>query len=192
VFDDVTTRSEVPLDAMAIELQHPTEPVAMSWDEYTRIDARGEYIDGWFHPMNPPVRRHQVIVHGITDLLLDTLGEHFFVVEGWGWKPSSSEFVPDVLVTPATDEDVRFTGTPVLAVEVLSTNRSHDTALKFRRYAAESLPNYWIVDPEGPVVDVFSLDGGSYRLDARVGPDEETTVVLAGFEILLRPGGWVR
>ena len=176
---------------MAIDLQSPTDPVAMSWDEYTRIDARGEYIDGWFHPMNPPARRHQTIARRLADVLETALTGELYVVEGWGWKPSGSEFVPDVLVTPITDEDLRFTGTPLLVVEVLSTNRSHDTALKFRRYAAEGLPNYWIVDPEGPVIDVFVLDGGIFRLETRVGPGEEATVTLAGFEIRLRPDGWL-
>jgi len=58
-----------------------------------------------------------------------------------------AEFIPDVIVVPASGEQARCTGTPVLAIEVLSTNRSDDLILQTGRYAAAGLPHYWIVDP---------------------------------------------
>ncbi len=173
---------------MATDVRTVMIPTPMSWDEYVALDQPGEYIDGVFHPMNPPTKRHQILVRRLANVLEAALGDGVEVVPGWGWKPSASEFVPDVLVTPVTDEDARFTATPLLAVEVLSTNLSHDTSLEFRKYEAEGLPRYWIVDPDGPVVDVFELDDGAYSLVSRIGPGDDVTVTVDDAPVRLRPG----
>jgi Uma2 family endonuclease len=44
--------------------------------------------------------------------------------------PGPDEFIPDVMVHPVTAENVRFTGTPLLLIEVLSTNRSDDLVVR--------------------------------------------------------------
>jgi Uma2 family endonuclease len=55
---------------------------------------------------------------------------------------------------------------PDLTVEVLSpSNTAHDRVRKRRFYARNSVPEYWIVDPQDKTVEVLELiDGGlSYR-----------------------------
>lgn len=88
-------------------------------------------------------------------------------------KPGEDEYAPDVLVVPPTDEDIRFTGTPLLAVEILSTNRSHDLVLKASKYAAAGLPRYWVVDPANVNVAAYTLGINTTweLIAAATGPD---------------------
>ena len=54
---------------------------------------------------------------------------------------------------------------PVLVVEVVSpgkVNRERDYIEKREQYAARSIPEYWLLDPQDQVVIVLRLDSGSY------------------------------
>jgi hypothetical protein len=88
----------------------------------------------------------------------------FDVVGAWAWKPDKNEFIPDVMVHPRTSENLRFTGTPALVIEVLSTNRGDDLVLKLNRYAQAGLPHYWILDPKSRVLLAYGLEGDTFDL----------------------------
>jgi Uma2 family endonuclease len=57
----------------------------------------------------------------------------------------------------------RLRAVPLVAVEVLSSNRHHDLVRKFGKYAAAGLPQYWVVDPEQETVTVFEAIGTGER-----------------------------
>jgi Uma2 family endonuclease len=88
------------------------------------------------------------------------------VVLAWAWKPAADEFAPDVLVfdkaTARVGGNARFTGTPALAVEVLSTNRGDDLIRKMAKYAEAGLPHYWIVDPRAQTLTTYAVVEGLY------------------------------
>jgi Uma2 family endonuclease len=146
----------------------------MSWEEYTRLgdDVRAEYIDGRAVMTPRPSRRHQDAARRIAQALDEVVPRTHRVTLAWSWRTRRDEFVPDVMVHPETDEDVRFTGLPVLVVEVLSSNRGDDLVRKTVKYAAAGLPHYWIVDPRDRVLDAYELVDGSYELRARLTDDE--------------------
>jgi len=68
------------------------------------------------------------------------------------------------MVHPTTTESLRFTGTPALVVEVLSTNRGDDLVLKLNRYAQAGLSHYWILDPKSRVLLAYGLEGDTFDL----------------------------
>lgn len=86
-----------------------------------------------------------------------------------GLAGRGSEFSPDLMVVAVADvdSDIRFTGTPLLCVEILSSNRANDYVTKMAKYAEAGLDHYWIVDIDG-VLDTLLRQGGHFRLSRQV------------------------
>lgn len=176
-------------EIMPIELA-PGDHMPMSWAEYEELgpEVRGEYIAGEFIMSPLPSKRHQRACFRLVELLTDVLPEGVEVIAGWGWKPGDDEFGPDVMVFDETDEEVRFTGTPYLCVEVLSTDRGADLVRKFARYADAGLPCYWVIDLAMPEIIVFGLgEGGGYREVTRLGGYETATLDIGPARVTLSP-----
>jgi Uma2 family endonuclease len=111
-----------------------------------------------------PSRQHQQVVHRLVAALTPALPTELVATAGWSWKPGPDEFIPDVMVHPRTEESTRFTGSPVLLVEVLSSNRADDLVVKTGKYGRYGVPHYWIADPLEPSLAAFALTGGGlYR-----------------------------
>jgi Uma2 family endonuclease len=149
--------------------------VAMAWEEYEHGtgDQRGDYVDGVFWPMNAPRKSHQRALFRLKLALDAVLAPGFETVLEWAWKPDRSEWSPDVMVVPETDEDVRFTGTPLLIAEVLSSNRDDDLVRKSNRYARAGLPRFWLLDPRDRFLDALVQVDGEWRRAARAVDDED-------------------
>ncbi len=109
--------------------------------------------------------------------------------QGWGWKPGSDEFIPDVVVFGVDEhyDDRRLGATPNLAVEVLSTDPAADIVRKAAKYAATGLERYWIIDPEGPEVIVHHLIDGVFVEQGRHGPGAVVTLDVGPCEVTFDP-----
>ncbi|GAA3382191.1 hypothetical protein GCM10020369_03070 [Cryptosporangium minutisporangium] len=78
------------------------------------------------------------------------------------------------MVYRRTDETVRYTGTPALAVEVLSTDRRDVLVVNTTKYAAVGLAHSWVVDPRDRGLDAYVLDeDATYRRVAQLGLDDD-------------------
>lgn len=128
---------------------------------------RGEYIDGELVVSPSPTQLHQNIEFQVETILRSIMPDGVAVRHGWAWKAGVDEFIPDVLVFDDTGEQKRLTGSPHLAVEILSTDRAADFIRKSAKYAAAGLEHYWVIDPNGPEVIVYHLEGDTFREAAR-------------------------
>ncbi|MEZ0166068.1 Uma2 family endonuclease [Kineococcus sp. LSe6-4] len=146
----------------------PTVGRSLTWEEYLSLpeDTRVEYIDGRLAVSPTPDRQHQGIVLDLAFAIGAVLPATHRVIPSWGWKPGRDEFIPDVMVydvaTARAGDDGRFTGTPALVVEVLSSNRGDDLIRKMAKYAEAGLPHYWIVDPRAQTLTTYAIVEGLY------------------------------
>jgi Uma2 family endonuclease len=73
-----------------------------------------------------------------------------------GWRRETMPELPDAPF---------LTLRPDWACEVLSPSTAKvDRAEKLPIYAREGVPHVWLVDPELATLEIYRLDGGSYRL----------------------------
>jgi Uma2 family endonuclease len=165
----------------------------LEWDEGVRC----EIIDGEALMMAPLSRMHQ----GIS-------GELFFKIKsflvGKPCKVYPAPFAvrlnpkednrddtvlePDITVIcdPSKLDDRGCNGAPDLVVEILSPSTArHDRIVKFRKYQAAGVREYWIVDPDTKSVQVFILNDGQYIASTYDDTDTAPISVLPGCEIKL-------
>jgi Uma2 family endonuclease len=164
--------------------------VPMSWAEYQALpeNVRHEYIEGLLIVNPSPIFRHQRMLQRLTRLLDDACPAEYCAVGEWAWKPGADEFSPDVMVCERDDDAVRFTGTPQVIVEVLSSRPAYDLVRKATKYAAAGLPRYWVVDPAEPSITAFELRDGDWVQVARAGGDERVELDFGAGTVAVSAG----
>ena len=168
----------------------------LTWDD----DQRWELIDGVPYNMSPaPTVRHQAISRdllvGFASHLQGTPCQVFaapFDVR----LPESDEsdeqvetvVQPDLLVVcDKTKLDAAgCNGAPDLIVEILSPSTAHkDLKVKFERYERARVQEYWIVDPNGSTVQIYTLgaEGRYGRPEAYGAVDRVSVGIFPDLEI---------
>jgi Uma2 family endonuclease len=173
--------------------QYYTYADVLEWDE----SVRAEIIDGELFMLATPATAHQRILGKlyikIGNYLEGKPCEVFpapFGVRLFPKDDLSDDTVvePDIVVVcdPSKLDERGCNGAPDLAIEILSpSNRYHDKLVKFQKYLAAGVREYWIVDPDG-LVEVHILDAGRYITAMYGAADEAPVSVLPGCVINLR------
>lgn len=153
-----------------------------TWDDYRswRDDKRWEIIGGEAFDMTPaPAVRHQSISSELMRLLLLFFNKQRpcrVFAAPIDVKLSEEDVVqPDIVVVCNRDQmkETHIEGPPTLVVEILSPGSlRHDRVRKMELYAKSGVKEFWLVTSDPPLVEVFLLDGRSYRLHGGYVPDE--------------------
>ena len=105
--------------------------------------------------------------------------------EGAGDHPEDVDtvVVPDITVVcdPEKRDNRGCKGAPDMVVEVLSpSTKRHDLFTKFNLYQRAGVREYWVVDPDSKLVQVFLLKDGQYSV--KVYGEEKTTIKVGVLE----------
>ena len=166
--------------------------IPMCWQDYQALGEtkHTEYYDG-LAVVNPPSRRHVVIVRRLTRVLEDSVPAGYEVLPEFGWQPApGTVFEPDVMVaaTASPGADLLRVA-PVLVVEVTSpSTRGEDLGRKLRAYADGGAPWYWVAEPATGVLTVYRLEGGRFVVEQSGGPGGRVRLPLP-FAVDLDLGG---
>ena len=149
-------------------------------------NERVELLDWTIVTMSAQRSPHVATVHRLHRLLTRVLGDSLtvrlqapIVLDDW------SEPEPDVVVCAADPDDYAHEHPAatdvVLVCEVSLSSLAYDRSTKSLAYAANGIPEYWIVDVEARVIEVLAdaePATGRYRREQRFG--EPTTVTPGG------------
>ena len=165
-----------------------TPPSGGEWtvdllDQLPDDNLKYEILDGILLVSPAPVPRHQRAIFRLGRILDDACPADLeLFIAPLDWRPDQrTSLEPDLLVV-AKDRigEKNIQKDPAVVVEVLSpSSRRYDRLLKFGRYAEAGIPQYWIVDPDRPSVEVYDLigdDQGAYRLTASAGGAAPVTI----------------
>ncbi len=131
-----------------------------------------ELIHGELIEMSAPKNRHQDIVLNIAVFLRDYTRQHGGKAVIAPMNVFLDEFnvvQPDVFwVHPESDrcmlgQDDWWHGAPDLVVEVFSTSTTrHDRVVKFRLYEQFGVREYWMIDPENGLIEIWGLQNHKF------------------------------
>jgi Uma2 family endonuclease len=143
---------------------------ALRWtrEQVLNLPADGnryELVDGELIVTSSPSWRHQIVLGALYDAL-----SPYVRSAGLGrvlWSPADLELEPgqvnqpDVFVLPPSAPIERWKDAPLplLVIEALSPSTArYDRGLKRRFYQRAGVPEYWIVDIDGGVVERWKPD----------------------------------
>ncbi|MFT5128852.1 MAG: Uma2 family endonuclease [Rhodothermales bacterium] len=146
----------------------------LSWPE----DVRFEILNGDAFAMVPPTTWHQEISDNLVALFRERLrGKPCRAYSSpIGVKLSDADaFEPDLAVVCDRDQmqGSHIEGAPSLIIEILSpSTEAYDRHTKLPRYAHFSVQEVWFIRPHPAIVEVFWLDGETYRVAGIFRPPE--------------------
>lgn len=137
---------------------------------YAKSNARMEFLNGEIHIMSSPDIDHQGMLGN-----LHMLFKEFF--KGKKCKPFMAPFdvhfwkkdikdpdvlQPDLIVLCDLENNInerrRYTGTPTLTLEILSSStRSRDMVYKLNTFMTSGVSEYWIVDIENQRITIYTF-----------------------------------
>ncbi len=199
-------QSLTPLpESAALPGQQPAWGVALlypsqgQWSKYDYLDLPGnrlvEFDNGRIEVLPLPTIRHQIVSMNIAmplSLFVDDHARGTVLFAPMPLQIAPLKFrEPDVIFTlstaPQESADDKYLDSAELVIEIISEgpeNRKRDLVDKRADYAAASIPEYWLVDPESQEVLVLQLRGSEYVESGTFGmPDVVQSTAVPGFEI---------
>ena len=138
-------------------------------DEGFFLDECIELLDGVIVEMTPQGTRHAGTIQLLTDRLAAALGLRASLRVQLPFAASeTSEPEPDLLVVAPGDYTRSHPTKAWMAIEVSESTLRKDRRVKAGIYAAAGVPEYWLIDLVGSVIEVRTQPAGDTYADLRV------------------------
>jgi Uma2 family endonuclease len=152
-------------------------------------EDRTELLDGEIIVMSPIGLRHIQAVNWCNDCLVEQHRRRYLVSPGNPiWLHEYSEPQPDMMLVPRVRKLARQVrpADVYLLVEVSDTTLAFDRKRKRKAYAEAGVREYWIVNLEEDVIEVFRQpEAGKYSIELRFGLGEQVSPLA--FEDVIVP-----
>jgi Uma2 family endonuclease len=154
--------------------------------EYDRLvelglfeDEKIELLCGAIVEMSPQGTRHAAVVRRLNRLLTRALEPRAMVSPQCPFAAGDySEPEPDIAVIPSTDDESAHPARAFLIVEVADSSIRKDRGAKAAIYAAAGVPEYWVIDLNRDVVEIFTGPGSEgYGMRRQAGRGERLRLV---------------
>jgi Uma2 family endonuclease len=182
---------------------HPTpDDTRLTYEDFLLFPddgSRHELIDGEHYVTPSPTPRHQVLAGRLYFAIELFLRQHpgggrvFFapldvVLTRWDVVEPDLLFIAGDQEQILTDKNVQ--GAPALVIEILSPGtRKVDEQIKRRLFEREGVREYWLIDPELNLVEVFRREAdGSFPRESQLRREAHhvlSTPLMAGLAIPL-------
>lgn len=171
----------------------------LTYEDYCLLPSDGkryEIIDGELLVTPAPMTAHQKAVTRLARYLSafvddNNLGEVFVspfdvVVSPFDVVEPDLLYISKARAWVLTEKNVQ--GAPDLVVEVLSESTAAiDRTTKLKLYARFGVEEYWIIDPEACIAEIYRRGEGGFDLAATLQPNDVlTSPLLPGFSLGLR------
>jgi Uma2 family endonuclease len=177
-------------------------PLPVQKEEYT-IDyieslpegERAELIDGVVYDMSSPKPSHQILCGKLTQLLnnyIDSKGGSCVVCPApfavFINKDKKNYLEPDISVICDKDkiDDRGCNGAPDLVIEIISpSTKKLDYGIKCLKYRNSGVREYWIVNPDARIVNVYDFEHEDENTDIYTFEEEFTSCIYPDLKIRL-------
>jgi Uma2 family endonuclease len=163
------TGSSVIVVSVLEEVREELRPISRA--EYAKMAELGlfegervELLYGAIVTMSPTGAPHDGVIQRLTRLLILKLDPRAAIrVQSSFIASESSQPQPDLAVCAPHDYLDEHPAEAWLVIEVADSSRRRDRGLKTRLYAEVGIPEYWVVDLQSRLIEVYTdIIGGKY------------------------------
>ncbi len=168
---------------MSIPMRIPEGKIILTYDDYVELPNDGkryEILEGELAVTPAPALKHQISAAKVFKIVSRHVDENKLGIVLFApvdlILDSSSILQPDLLFVSNARQNILtekgLFSAPDLVIEILSpTTTRNDRVTKAQIYARHKVPAYWIADPEQETLEIYLLDGDSFRLVATLQGD---------------------
>jgi Uma2 family endonuclease len=161
-------------------IQEEPAPYRFTVKEWHRLGEAGFYtdqggvelLDGEIIAMSPVGSRYILAILNLTDFFGERNQRRYLVsVNNPVEVDDFSEPLPDFALLPRSQKSAKrlpFSRDAYLIIEVSETSLAHDRGRKLRKYARSGVPEYWIVNLQQDLIEIYRLPKGDEYLEKKI------------------------
>jgi Uma2 family endonuclease len=178
-------------------MQEEPSPYRFTVKEYHRLGEVGffeeservELLNGEIIIMSPIGSRHAIAAYNLNDVFGEQNRRRYLI--GMGNPVEADEYsepLPDLMLVPRAQKSARrhpFAREAFLIVEIADSSLLHDRGRKLRKYAQTGVQEFWIVNLQDDVIEIYRTPQGEGYREESVAKVGDTVAPLAFPDVMI-------